>query len=118
MARLIILVSLLGSVFTLIGTSCFGDCFFEMKVRVTDCSSSAPLAGVDVTVHIDEGIRDPETLATHFTSGGTGLVEIATDEICDATVTLTFTKSGFASLAKQFKGRPSGTVPLCLMPEP
>ena len=94
------------------------DCFFGVQGRLVDCTTSAPLAGATIAVHIDQGMHGPRTLPATFTSDATGRFKVTTDgtETCDASATLTFQKDGYTTAEAQFDGAPQGDVQPCLMP--
>jgi len=91
------------------------DCFFTLKGHLVECGTTTPVPGASVSVHIDEGLHGPRTLATTFTSDDAGVFTVTTEgsEVCSATATLTITRPGFMQLQRQFEGART-SVELCM----
>jgi hypothetical protein len=96
------------------------DCFFQVEGKLVDCGTMAPLSAASITVHIDQGMHSPHTLATTFTTDGGGNFHADADatEDCGAVATLMFRKDGYSPLDMQFDGTPKHPVTVCMTPAP
>ena len=98
------------------------DTFFGVHGTVTDCGTSAGLAGVSVDVQVDRGFRDRmQSLPNYAVTDAEGRYAVHLNEPARTWATLTFHLDGYQSLTPpQFKGREHEDAPfdVCLMPTP
>jgi hypothetical protein len=82
------------------------DTFFGMRGTVTDCASAAPLPGVGIDVHVDDGFGDRmESLPNVATTNATGTYKFDINDPNSTWATLTFHLDGYTSLTPpQFRG--------------
>jgi len=93
-------------------TAC--DSFFGVRGQVTDCVSLAPLAAVDIDVHVERGYRDRvESLPNEATTDPNGHYEFDINDPSDSWATLTFHREGYLSLMPpQYQGHSERDPPV------
>jgi Carboxypeptidase regulatory-like domain len=113
-------VALLLLALTLALPAC--DTFFDIRGRVTDCGTSAPIAGVSIDVHIDRGFHDEmASLPNEAMTDAGGNYRVGLNSPSDTWATLTFHRDGYSSFTSpQFKGHDINDPPydVCLTPIP
>jgi hypothetical protein len=100
-------------------SSCWGDCFFDVKGRLIECGTMNAVSMAKITLRMDRGLHGVWNVPTAFSTDERGTFRVGTaSETCDSWGTLMFQKDGFMPLENQYKGSPKGTVELCLTRSP
>jgi hypothetical protein len=86
----------------LVASGC--DRFFEVQGTVSDCATNAPIAAATVVAQVDPSYAD-ESKSYETTTEGRYLVHL--NKPPSAPVTITFSKTGFAEVARHFDGIPT-----------
>jgi hypothetical protein len=98
------------------------DTFFGIHGTVTDCDTSAGLAGVSIDVQVDRGFQDRmQSLPNAAMTDAQGKYGLTLNEPSRSWATLTFHLDGYQSLTTpQLKGHEYEDAPydVCLMPTP
>lgn len=87
------------------------DTFFEVRGRVTECSSGAPIVGVSVRTTLRGG---GETQEAFTDSSGRYLAFLNEPPTVEATIV--YEKPTFVSVERSFEGAPEGDEDVCLQP--
>jgi hypothetical protein len=91
------------------------DTFFRIDATVTACDTGAPLEGVAVVSHLDQGFGEEDH---HLTTDAAGRFHLVLNEPDGVTATLTLTKVGYQTWTHQYQGQPTPPVAICLDPTP
>jgi hypothetical protein len=90
------------------------DTFFGARGTVTDCASAAPLPGVGIDVHVDNGFDGRmESLPNVATTNAAGHYKFDINDPNDSWATLTFHLDGYTPLTPpQFRGHDQRDPPV------
>ena len=115
-----LLVALLVGVAGLQACYLLGDCFFKSHGQVLSCSTSEPLEGVMISLHVDDGFHPGSDLQKAFVTDAQGMftVDASATEDCGATVTLELRKPGFIDQSIQVHGTKKAALEVCMSPAP
>ena len=100
-----------------VGCPFLGDHFFRATGRVVDCNTLNPVADAEITVFVDRGDEPgPYDSGVANRTSATGQFDVHTALRPGSWITLIFKKAGYTPLMYQFKGQPTASADLCMIP--
>jgi hypothetical protein len=96
----------------LILTGC--DSFYRVDAVVTDCATHEPVAGVHVTIRVEEAVGTPSPRIVELETPPDGRILVTLNQPDSVTATLTLTKSGYTSWTTQLGSRGERPLRICL----